>query len=115
MRKVSSKSLLKILLSSFIVLVLSGCVTHYGSAAFRSEPVGVQVYDLEDGSVIGVTPVNFLWKSSKTKRKYMNVRMHKNGYKDVVKAFWLSLDYASADQASSNPQLVQFEMNKESE
>jgi len=107
--------LLKFVFVSVCLLFVSGCVTNYGSAAFRSEPAGVQVYDLEDGSVIGVTPVDFLWKSDKTKRKYMNVRMHKVGYTDVVKSFWLSLNHSSAADASSNPQLVQFELNKVSE
>ncbi|MGI9317034.1 MAG: hypothetical protein ACR2QW_06860 [bacterium] len=98
-----------------LVLAMSGCVSNYGAATFNSSPEGVQVFDMEDGSIIGQTPVQFLWRSSDVKRKYMNVRMHKEGYQDAVKSFWLSLDYKSEKDARKNPQLVQFELIKVSE
>lgn len=97
------------------LLFLGGCVSNYGAASFDSTPEGVQVFDMEDGSVIGVTPVQFLWRSNNTKRKYMNVRMHKEGYQDAIKSFWLSLDYKSETDARKNPQLVQFELTKTQE
>jgi len=97
------------------MILLGGCVSNYGAASFDSTPKGVQVFDMEDGSVIGVTPVQFLWRSSNVKRKYMNVRMHKEGYQDTVKSFWLSLDHKSEKGARKNPQLVQFELIKTQE
>jgi len=102
---------------SFVLLtpIISGCLSNYGVAAFRSVPDGVQVFDMDDGSVIGVTPVNFKWKSGTVKRKYMNVRMHKDGYQDAVKSFWLNLGSRTAKSADKNPQLVQFELIKVSE
>ena len=102
---------------SFVLLtpIISGCLSNYGVAAFRSVPDGVQVFDMDDGSVIGVTPVNFKWKSGTVKRKYMNVRMHKDGYQDAVKSFWLNLGTRTAKSADKNPQLVQFELIKVSE
>ncbi len=112
---VTPKMISRVLAFAAIAAVTSGCVTNYGVAAFRSVPDGVQVFDMEDGSVIGVTPVNFKWKSGKVKRKYMNVRMHKDGYEDAVKSFWLSLGYRSPDNADKNPQLVQFELKKVAE
>lgn len=102
----------KPLLLLLSLTAVAGCATNYGSVVFRSEPDGVQVYDLEDGSVIGVTPVRYLWRSRDAKRKYMNVRMFKEGYRDAVKAFWLSLDYSSEADAVKNPQLVQFELEQ---
>ena len=102
---------------SFVLLtpIISGCLSNYGVAAFRSVPDGVRVFDMDDGSVIGVTPVNFKWKSGTVKRKYMNVRMHKDGYQDAVKSFWLNLGSRTAKSADKNPQLVQFELIKVSE
>ena len=108
-------SLYKSIALGMMLIAVSGCVTNYGAASFSSTPDGVQVYDMEDGSVIGVTPVQFLWRSNNVNRKYMNVRMHKEGYQDAVKSFWLSLDYKSEGDARSNPQLVQFELIKDSE
>ena len=97
---------------SVILVLLSGCTTYYGAATFKSTPDGVSVYDMEDGSVIGVTPVNHVWRSTDARRKYMNVRLHKSGYRDVVKSFWLALDYNSADDAARNPQPVHFELTQ---
>jgi hypothetical protein len=99
----------------FAAILLSSCATHYGAVAFVSEPEGVSVTDLEDGSVIGVTPVKYVWRSKDAKRKYMNVQLHKDGYRDAVKSFWLALDYGNADDAAANPQSVQFELNQKAE
>jgi hypothetical protein len=104
-----------LLLLCLSLVLLGGCVSNYGAASFDSTPDGVQVFDMEDGSVIGVTPVQFLWRSNNIKRKYMNVRMYKEGYQDAVKSFWLSLDYKSETDARKNPQLVQFELIKTQE
>ncbi len=112
---ITKRALTRVAFITAIAALTSGCVTNYGVAAFRSVPDGVQVFDMEDGSVIGVTPVNFKWKSGKVKRKYMNVRMHKDGYEDAVKSFWLSLGYRSPEKADKNPQLVQFELKKVAE
>ena len=115
MGNMNTNSLYKQIALGMMLIAVGGCVTNYGAASFSSTPDGVQVYDMEDGSVIGVTPVQFLWRSNSVNRKYMNVRMHKDGYQDAVKSFWLSLDYKSEKDARTNPQLVQFELIKESE
>ena len=101
----------RIVVPAFLVL-LSGCSSYYGAVSFKSTPEGVSVYDMEDGSVIGVTPVDYVWRSEEARRKYMHVRLHKPGYRDSVKAFWLALDYNSASDAEANPQPVHFELNK---
>ena len=100
------------LMAPALLLLISGCSSYYGAASFKSTPEGVSVYDMEDGSVIGVTPVDYVWRSEEARRKYMHVRLHKPGYRDSVKAFWLALDYNSASDAAANPQSVHFELNK---
>ncbi len=98
-----------------LLILASGCTTYYGSATFQSDPPGVSVHDLEDGTVIGVTPVKYVWRSKDSRRKYMNIRLHKDGYVDAVKSFWLALDYNSAEDAAQNPQQVTFDLNKQSQ
>lgn len=96
----------------FVALLMAGCATKYGAAEFTSVPDNVQLFDMEDGSVIGVTPVKYLWRSTETNRKYMNIRMYKAGYKDTVKSFWLNLDHMTESGAIKNPQHVQFELQE---
>ena len=104
------------LITVLVAAVLaSSCASNYGAVTFSSEPAGVSVTDLEDGSVIGVTPVKYVWRSKDAKRKYMNVQLHKDGYRDAVKSFWLALDYSSPDDAAANPQSVQFKLNQDAE
>ena len=95
-----------------LVLALMGCSTHYGAAQIQSQPSGVQVFDMEDGTYIGVTPVRHVWKSSDAPRKFMNIRLHKQGFEDLVSTFWLNLGYSSAKKAASNPQPIQLELKK---
>ena len=96
-----------------LMIALTGCAsTYYGAATFKSTPDGVQVFDMEDGSVIGITPVSYVWRSDEARRKYMNMRMHKEGYQDAVKAFWLPLDFNNQQEAYGRPQLIEFELIK---
>ena len=106
---------LRFLMVMILILFTSGCVNYYGVAAFRSEPPGVQVYDMEDGTAIGTTPVDFLWRADKQGRKYLNVRMHKEGYRDRTTSFWLNVSHRSSKQAYANPQLYKFELETEQE
>ena len=102
-------------MAMILILFTTGCVNYYGVAAFRSEPDGVQVFDMEDGSAIGITPVDFLWRGERKGRKYLSVRMHKEGYRDRVKAFWLNVSHPSSKHAYANPQLFKFELETEQE
>lgn len=112
MRIENFRNNVKLLSAGVLLIAMTGCATKYGAAEFRSEPDGVQVFDMEDGSVIGVTPVRYLWRSKETNRKFMNVRMQKDGYRDVVKSFWLNLDHGSKGDAIKNPQAVQFTLTE---
>ena len=95
-----------------VVVGLGGCTTNYGAINIRSEPAGVQVYDMEDGYYIGVTPVRHVWKSKDATRKFMNIRMHKDGYEDFLSTFWLNLNSNSAEDAISNAQSLDVELKK---
>jgi len=92
-----------------------GCSTHYGSAAISSSPSGAQVYDMDDGFFVGVTPVKHAWRSGQTQRKFMNIRLQKEGYEDEFTSFWLSLDHLSRNSAMGEPMPVHFELKKSSE
>ena len=94
---------------------LGGCTTNYGAVNIRSEPAGVQVYDMEDGYYIGVTPVRHVWKSKDATRKFMNIRMHKEGYEDFLSTFWLNLNSGTAKAAASNAQSLDVELKKSSQ
>ena len=100
-------------LISAIVLTafISGCTTYYGAAMIETNPNGAQVFDMEDGSFVGISSVNHAWRSSDTRKKFMNVRLQKEGYQDTFSSFWLNLDYASPKSARQNPQFVKFELN----
>ena len=88
---------------------LGACApTRYGSVNMTSDPSGAQIYDMEDGSFIGVTDLNYVWKSRDSNRKFMNVRLHLPGYQDYVSTFWLNLDYGNASDAKANAQAVDF-------
>jgi hypothetical protein len=97
-----------ILLAVFSV----GCTTHYGSAAITSSPSGAQVYDMDDGFFVGVTPVKHAWRSGQTQRKFMNIRLQKGGYEDEFTSFWLSLDHGTRKGAMGDPMPVHFELKK---
>lgn len=110
--KIRTHTLARSLMVLFVAALMAGCATKYGAATFTSVPEQVQLFDMEDGSVIGITPVKYLWRSNETNRKYMNIRMYKDGYKDTVKSFWLNLDHSSETNALDNPQHVQFELQQ---
>ena len=108
----SNTKIASIFLMLGLVIGLGGCTTNYGAVNIRSEPAGVQVYDMEDGYYIGVTPVRHVWKSKDATRKFMNIRMHKEGYEDFLSTFWLNLNSGTAMEATSNAQSLDVELKK---
>ena len=109
------QNIIKAVVISVGLLTLTGCLSSHGVASINSNPPGVQVFDMEDGTTIGLTPVKYHWRSTSTKRKYMNLRLHKDGYQDAVKSFWLDLGHKSADSAFKNPQYLNFELSPAAE
>ena len=80
-----------------------------------SNPPGMEVIDMEDGTLIGVTPVKHLWRSSDARRKYMNIRLQRAGQDDIIRSFWLNLDYSSSRGALANPQNVEIDVSQSTE
>jgi hypothetical protein len=94
-----------------LMLCIAGCSTYYGAAMIETKPDGAQVFDMEDGSLVGISSVNHVWRSSDTRKKFMNVRLQKDGYQDTFSSFWLNLDYTSPESARQHPQFVEFELH----
>lgn len=98
-----------------ICLSLSACGAHYGAARFVSDPPGAEVINLDDGTVIGVTPVTMYWKDSSGTRQHLPIRLKKGGYYEKVSSFWLSMRHDSQKEAIENAQLVEIKMQKRGE
>lgn len=94
------------------ILLLAGCA-HHGAAHITSAPSGAEVVNLDDGTVLGVTPVTVWWKESSSNRKYMSVRFKMDGYRDKVSSFWLSMRHGSRESAMKDPQLVEVSLQTE--
>jgi len=95
--------------------VLSACSAHYGAAKIVSSPPGAEVINLDDGTVIGKTPVTMRWKNSSKERQHIPLRLKKDGYYEKVSSFWLSMRHSSESAAKENPQLVEVIMQKKGE
>lgn len=104
----------RLLLAAGIVFGLSACV-HHGAAKIVSNPAGAEVVNLEDDTVLGVTPVTVWWRESDNDRKHVNVRLQKEGYRDKTASFWVTLRHKSRNSALENPQFVETYLEKESE
>ena len=94
----------------FMTAALAGCTTYYGAASIHSDPPGARVFDMEDGYYIGVTPLTHVWRSGDAPRKFMNIRLHKEGYSDELSTFWLNLDYSNSDRAWNSPQILDIKL-----
>ncbi|GAA6137990.1 hypothetical protein NBRC116583_17370 [Arenicella sp. 4NH20-0111] len=106
------KALLKIALIATSVFIISGCSSHYGAAKILSQPPGAEVINLDDGTVIGVTPLTTWWKDSSGNRQYVALRVRKPGFEEKVSHFWLSMRHKSQSSAKENPQLVEITLTE---
>ena len=103
-------SILKII-PLLLIIILGGCVRH-GAAFIETLPSGAEVVDLSDDTIIGVTPVKVWWRDGSGKRKFVNVRFQKNGYRDKTSSFWVTLRHADKASALDNPQHVEITLDK---
>lgn len=92
-------------------LFLAGC-SHHGAALITSSPAGAEVVDLEDDALIGVTPVKVWWKEGGESRKFVNIRLQKDGYRDKTTSFWVTLRHGSRQSAVDNPQSVEVTLDE---
>lgn len=98
-----------------ISFLLSACGAHYGAARIVSFPSGAEVINLDDGTVIGNTPVTMRWKHASNDRQHIPIRLRAPGYYEKVSSFWLSMRHSSEADALKNPQLVEVTMQKKGE
>lgn len=100
------------LLIPLLLLTVSGC-SSYGAASLLSEPMGAEVVNLEDDSLLGTTPVMVHWKNDREESKLITVRFHKTGYDDKVTAFWVNMRHSTRAKAEKEPQAVKVELKKQ--
>ena len=96
-------------------LSLTACGAHYGAVKFISDPPGAEVINLDDGTIIGNTPVTMFWKDGSSNRQHIPIRLKKDGYYEKVTSFWLSMRHASEQEALENAQVVKVSMQKKGE
>jgi len=89
-----------------------GATNHYGSASIVSEPPDAAVVDLEDGSTIGSTPLQYTWETEDVSEKYIQLRLNATGYEDQVTEFFLNSRYGSKERAEETPQTIHVKMKK---
>ncbi len=102
---------LSLALFAILSLTLVGCA-HHGAAMIESQPTGAEVVDLDNDTLVGVTPVKVWWKESGNERKFVNIRLQKEGYRDKTTSFWVTLRHGSRDSAVNNPQSVEVTLDK---
>lgn len=94
-----------------LALAAAGCANH-GAALIRTQPEGAEVVNLADDTVLGVTPVKVWWREGAEKRKFVNIRVQKDGYRDKTSSFWVTLRHPSKADALEEPQFVEIQMDK---
>jgi hypothetical protein len=96
----------------FFCITLSACASHYGAVKIVSSPSGASIISDEDGSILGVTPATVWWKEDSRLRKYRIVRLRKEGYREKVASFWLSMSHTSLKKAQQSPTSVEEVLQK---
>ena len=94
------------------LFTLSGCAYHHGAAYIKTDPPGAQVINMDDSSVLGITPVKIWWREGAEQRKFVNILVHKAGYRDKTTSFWVTLRHSNRQSALGDPQNVDIEMDK---
>ncbi|KAA3625857.1 MAG: hypothetical protein DWQ08_08860 [Proteobacteria bacterium] len=107
----AQSSLLRVSGLLLFAAMVSGCANH-GAALIGTQPQGAEVVNLEDDTVLGVTPVKVWWREGAEKRKFVNIRVQKDGYRDKTSSFWVTLRHPSKAAALGEPQFVEIKMDK---
>jgi len=102
----------KALIASCLCLLVSACASHHGAARIVSIPAGAKVVNIDDGSIVGTTPLVLNFKNTNSERLHLPVKLVKEGYYDKVESFWLSMRHASQKDAESEPKVVEVELVK---
>ncbi|MFT4630763.1 MAG: hypothetical protein ACI9WC_002846 [Arenicella sp.] len=96
----------------FFCITLSACASHYGAVTIVSSPSGADIISDQDGSILGVTPATVWWKEDNGHRKYRIVRLRKEGYREKVASFWLSMSHTSLKKAQKSPTSIEEMLQK---
>lgn len=107
----SSRKISSLITLAFILVFTSACARH-GAALIVSEPEGAEVWDMSDDTLFGVTPVKAWWKEHGERRKFVNIRLQKEGYRDKTTSFWVNLDHATRKGALENAPPVEVILDK---
>ncbi len=107
-----NKRFRSVALLAVALFTLSGCAYHHGAAYIKTDPPGAQVINMDDSSVLGITPVKIWWRESAEQRKFVNILVHKAGYRDKTTSFWVTLRHSNRQSALNAPQNVDIDMDK---
>ena len=93
-------------------LFLSACA-HHGAAYIQTRPDGAEVVDVKTGVSLGVTPFKYWWRDDSVSRKFVNIRVQKEGYRDKTNSFWVDLRHDNRKAALENAQSIEMLLEKE--
>jgi len=93
-------------------LFLTGCAQHHGAVVVQSLPAGADVVDVKTGVTMGVTPLKYWWRDDSVTRKFVNIRVQKEGYHDKTNSFWVDLRHKDRQSALDSAQPIQMTLDK---
>ena len=93
-------------------LTMAGC-SYHGAVFIASEPAGAEVVNIDDDTVLGITPVKVWWREKSNERMRVNVRLQKDGFRDKVTSFWVTLRHSDKDSALEDPNHVEVKLDKQ--
>ena len=102
----------KVFMACGLCLFLSACGAHHGAARITSQPSGAQIVNIDNGKIMGTTPMTLNFTNSNSERLHLPVKLVKEGYYDKVESFWLSMRHSSQKKARQNPKVVKIELVK---
>ncbi len=94
-----------------VALLITGC-SYHGAAFIQSQPPGAEVVNVDDDTVLGVTPFKVWWREDSQEKKRINVRLQKEGFRDKVTSFWVTLRHSSKSEALDEPQHVEVTLDQ---
>ena len=74
-------------LSLFCGCLLVGCAGSGANVHLKSIPSEVEVVDLGDNTLLGMTPIDRSWGGEEDEPKLITVRFQKIGYRDRIETF----------------------------
>ena len=76
-----------LVLSLFCGCMLVGCAGSSNTIHLKSIPPEVEVVDLGDNTLLGMTPIDRSWGGEEDEPKLITVRFQKIGYRDRIETF----------------------------